>query len=58
MQMPKLSQEFFTLTFTTLGSNVQAVSLLGKLLVSLEAAIGFLMTGLLVAILTKKIIGD
>ncbi|MCL6433396.1 MAG: hypothetical protein K6T90_04135 [Leptolyngbyaceae cyanobacterium HOT.MB2.61] len=56
--MPKLSQEFFTLTFTTLGSNVQAVSLLGKLLVSLEAAIGFLMTGLLVAILTKKIIGD
>jgi len=50
---------FFSLmTFTTSGCDVQAVSMLAKFFVSLETAIGFLMTGLLIAILVKRTIGD
>ena len=49
---------FSLMSFTTMGSDIQAVSALGKILVSIEASIGFLMTGLLIAILVKKTIGD
>ncbi len=49
---------FSALTFTTLGSDIQPVSILGKIFLILEAAIGYLMTGLLVAILVRKTIGD
>jgi len=49
---------FSALTFTTLGSDIQPVSMLGKIFLILEAAIGYLMTGLLVAILVRKTIGD
>lgn len=49
---------FSTMAFTTLGSDIQAVSPIGKILVVMEAAIGYLMTGLLVAILVRKTIGD
>lgn len=49
---------FSIMAFTTLGSDIQAVSVWGRVLVSIEASIGFLMTGLLVAILVKRTIGD
>ena len=49
---------FSTMAFTTLGSDIQAVSPVGKILLVIEAAIGYLMTGLLVAILVKRTIGD
>lgn len=49
---------FSTMAFTTLGSDIQAVSPVGKMLVVIEGAIGYLMTGLLVAILVRKTIGD
>lgn len=49
---------FSTMAFTTLGSDIQAVSPVGKILVVMEAAIGYLMTGLLVAILVRRTIGD
>lgn len=49
---------FSAVTFTTLSSDMQPVSVLGKIFVVLEAGIGYLMTGLLVAILAKKIIND
>lgn len=45
-------------TFTTLSSNIQVLSVFGKLLVVIEAAIGYLMTGLLIAILVRRTIGD
>ncbi|MBE9227086.1 pentapeptide repeat-containing protein [Phormidium sp. LEGE 05292] len=49
---------FSTMAFTTLGSDIQAISPVGKILVVMEAAIGYLMTGLLVAILVRRTIGD
>lgn len=49
---------FSTMTFITLGSDIQAVSPVGKILVVIEAALGYLMTGLLVAILVRRTIGD
>jgi hypothetical protein len=49
---------FSIMTFTTTGSEIQAMSPWGKILVSIEASIGFLMTGLLVSILVKRTIGD
>ncbi len=52
------SAYFSAMVFTTLGSDIQVVSVFGKILAIIEAAIGYLMTGLLVAILVKKTIGD
>lgn len=49
---------FSAMTFATAGSDIQAVSTISKILVVLETAIGYLMTGLLVAILVKRTIGD
>lgn len=49
---------FSVMTFATSGCDIQAISATGKLLVSIETAIGFLMTGLLVSILVKRTIGD
>jgi hypothetical protein len=49
---------FSIMTFTTLGCDIQAASVTGRVLVCGEAAIGFLMTGLLVSILVKRTIGD
>jgi uncharacterized protein YjbI with pentapeptide repeats len=49
---------FSAMTFTTVGSDIQAISVWGKILVVIEAAIGYLMTGLLIAILVRRTIGD
>ncbi|MBD1908941.1 hypothetical protein H6F53_26235 [Trichocoleus sp. FACHB-832] len=49
---------FSATTFTSLSSNLQAGSVLAKILVLVEAAIGYLMTKLLVAILVKRTIRD
>lgn len=49
---------FSLMTFLSQGCDIQAVSILGKILVSIEAAIGFLMTGLLISILVKRSLGD
>lgn len=45
---------FSATTFTSLSSNLQAGSVLAKIFVLVEAAIGYLMTELLVAILVKR----
>jgi uncharacterized protein YjbI with pentapeptide repeats len=48
---------FSVLTFTTLGfGTVTAISLAGKLLVVLEVLAGYFMMGLLIAILSKKVL--
>ncbi len=49
---------FSIMTFTTAGCDIQATSVIGRILVSIEASIGFLMTGLLISILVKRTIGD
>ncbi|TYQ29846.1 pentapeptide repeat-containing protein [Pseudanabaena sp. UWO310] len=49
---------FSALTFVTVTFSIQPVSVLGKLLSLIEAFIGYLMTGLLVAILVKKTVGN
>ncbi|MBW4623911.1 MAG: pentapeptide repeat-containing protein [Cyanosarcina radialis HA8281-LM2] len=49
---------FSAMTFTTTGSDIQAISVVSKILVVIEAAIGYLMTGLLIAILVRRTIGE
>jgi hypothetical protein len=49
---------FSATTFASLSSNLQPASVLAKVLVLVEATIGYLMTGLLVAILVKRTIRD
>jgi hypothetical protein len=49
---------FSATTFASLSFNLQPGSVLAKVLVLVEAAIGYLMTGLLVAILVKRTIRD
>lgn len=50
---------FAVVTFTTLGyGDILPVSALGKGLAILEVVIGYLMGGLLVAILTRKVLGS
>jgi hypothetical protein len=49
---------FSVLSFASANSDVQAVSPFGKILLVIETAIGYLMTGLLVAVLVKRTIGD
>ena len=49
---------FSALTFVTMNFDIQPVSTFGKVLVVIEAGIGYLMTGLLVAILLRRTIGD
>jgi len=49
---------FSTLTFATINYDIYPLSVVGKILVLAEAGIGYLMTGLLVAILIKKTIGN
>lgn len=49
---------FSAMTFATSGSDIQAVSPLGKIFAVIETGIGYLMTGLLVAVLVKRTIGD
>ncbi|NET09619.1 MAG: pentapeptide repeat-containing protein [Symploca sp. SIO2B6] len=44
--------------FTTLATEVQTVSLLGKFFVAIEACIGYVMGGLLIGILAKRIMID
>ncbi|MBW4441870.1 MAG: pentapeptide repeat-containing protein [Plectolyngbya sp. WJT66-NPBG17] len=47
-----------TMTFITIGTDVVPISMLGKVLMMLEGGIGYLMTGLLVAILVKRTVGE
>lgn len=48
---------FSMLTFTTLGyANIYPASFFGKLLVTVEVTLGYVMLGLLVAILSKRVI--
>ena len=48
---------FSVVTFTTLGyGDITAVTTIGKLLVLIEVMFGYLMGGLLVAILAKKVL--
>ncbi|MGF1522395.1 MAG: ion channel [Leptolyngbyaceae cyanobacterium] len=49
---------FSIATFTTLGSGISVTSFMGELLTSAEVVIGYLMTGLLVAILVRNTIGN
>jgi uncharacterized protein YjbI with pentapeptide repeats len=51
---------YFSITiFTTLGyGNIHPISTLGRIFVITEVSVGFLMLGLLVAILARRIIGD
>lgn len=50
---------FSVVTFTTLGyGDVLPLSALGKVLALVEVVIGYLMGGLLVAILTRKVLGS
>lgn len=49
---------FSIATFMTLGVDVQAASAIGKILALVEAMIGYAMTGLLIAILVRRTIGD
>lgn len=49
---------FSLMTFLSQNSDMQAISVAGKFLASVESAIAFLMTGLLVSILVKRTIGD
>ncbi|WP_434686933.1 pentapeptide repeat-containing protein [Pseudanabaena minima] len=49
---------FSALTFITGSFVIQPVSVIGKALALMEAGMGYLMTGLLVAILVKKIVGN
>nr|WP_255512216.1 pentapeptide repeat-containing protein [Planktothrix sp. FACHB-1355] len=49
---------FSMMTFTTSSTDIQPISILGKILVAIETATGYLLTGLLVAILVKRTIGD
>ncbi|MCY6492142.1 pentapeptide repeat-containing protein [Leptolyngbya sp. GGD] len=53
------SSFFFSfMTFTSADSGIEAASVVGQGLAMLESALGYLMTGLLVAILVKRTIGD
>ncbi len=45
-------------TFTTIGSEISAVSLLGRMLVAIESCLGYMMGSLLISILAKRIIID
>jgi hypothetical protein len=50
---------FFSLsTFTTLGSAITVTSVAGEVLVAIEVVLGYLMAGLLVAILVRNTIGN
>lgn len=49
---------FSIMTFTSFGSDVQAVTAIAKILAAVEVIVGYLMTALLVAILVRKTIGD
>ena len=49
---------FSALTFITVTFTIQPVSVAGKVLALIEAGLGYLMTGLLVAILVKKTVGN
>lgn len=49
---------FSTLSFITVGYDVQPASLFGKILAVIQGIIGYLMTGLLVAIMTRRTIGN
>lgn len=53
------SSLYFSLTtFTTLGSSIPVISTLGEVLAAVEVVLGYLMTGLLVAILVRNTIGN
>ena len=53
------SMYFSFITFTTLGyGDIVPISILGKILVIIEVFLGYVMGGLLVAILARKMIGD
>jgi hypothetical protein len=45
-------------TFTTLGSAIPVTSVVGEVLVAIEVVLGYLMAGLLVAILVRNTIGN
>lgn len=50
---------FSALTFMTLAfGDIQPMSLSGRIVVILEGAIGYIMTGLLIAILARRVIGN
>lgn len=49
---------FSSLTFITVTFTIQPVSVAGKVLALIEAGLGYLMTGLLVAILVRKTVGN
>ncbi len=49
---------FSFMTFATANSDVQAVSSAGKMLSVVETGIGYLMTGLLIAIFVRQTVGD
>ncbi|MBN3875189.1 pentapeptide repeat-containing protein [Nostoc sp. JL23] len=49
---------FSIMAFTSFGSEIQALSVAGKFFAAIEVITGYLMTGLLVAILIRKTIGD
>lgn len=52
------SMYFSVMAFTSFGSDIQAVSVISKILVTIEVLTGYLMSGLLIGILVKKIIGN
>jgi voltage-gated potassium channel len=50
---------FSVTTFSTLGlGDVTPISDIGKLIVMLEAVLGYLMGGLLIGILVRRLIGN
>jgi len=49
---------FSLMTFITLGSDINVMSDLGKILTVIEATSGYIMTGLLIAILVRRTIGE
>jgi Pentapeptide repeats (8 copies) len=55
---PWTSLYFSLLTFAGAGGDIQAIAPLARMLVAIEVGIGYLMSGLLVAIVAKRVIGD
>jgi hypothetical protein len=49
---------FSIMTFTSAGSDIVTNSAIGRIVAVAESVVGYLMTGLLVAILVKRTIGD
>jgi Ion channel/Pentapeptide repeats (8 copies) len=49
---------FSTMVFTSFGSDIQPVTDISRILVAIEVIIGYLMSGLLIGILLKKLINN